>query len=484
MKRKKRRSKGKIILAALLSPLIGFGAYAAIQAMGADAAALSEIPEGARLVRLERKNLKREIIAAGAVISKETHYVVSSNPSRIKKVLVKPYDEVKKGDPLCTLETGAIEEAIAQLENAKTEAASSFKSEVGKAKDSIAKLEADTKKKKAELDDAVESRRKALDAALSSPREAARLNAEQAARNEYAAMSTAKQAYEKDLNNTSKKKAYEDALEVYTAAYNAFYDQQMASYANIQEQVAYSAAISSREAAFEQLDAALAQAKKQAGDATAQNPAEEEIDRQINALKAQKGDYSIVAPESGTVTRAFAREGGPAIGHLFTLENLSKLEVVSLIAEEDAARLKKGDPAKITGGFGKDSVVWDGAVEDVSPAADEDGNCQALFSISGDLSKLKSGSSVILSFEGEAREGVFAAPYLSVLKNSDGADTICLLEKTETAGENGEPVLSYFPKELIVETGIETDAEIEIFSPELVEGMEILADPQMLQAAR
>lgn len=226
---------------------------------------------------------------------------------------------------------------------------------------------------------------------------------------------------------------------------------------------------------------------------------------QLDAYKRQLENARITAPVSGTITSVGAQVGQTPGGSLagaatsgstalFVIESVDSLEVPALIPEYDMTQLSLGLKVEVTTDA-LDGEVWEGRVREISPkAADTNGNFLVTVEIVSPAGRLAIGMSTKMNIIVLSKDNVFAVPYDAVVTNGQGQQVVYVVDTSAPASgapasgapapAPGSPAKSgpvdetALPRrEIVVETGLETDYYIEIISDQLEEGMEVLNDP-------
>lgn len=203
---------------------------------------------------------------------------------------------------------------------------------------------------------------------------------------------------------------------------------------------------------------------------------------EMNLADAQENidKCTVTAPAAGTVTAVYVNEGeSNASGSLlFVIENLEELEIVTSVREYDIASLAVGMPAEIKTDATGDTV-YSGQVKDIAITAQKDayGNTvsssNAEFDVTLSVDPGKGG--LLVGMNGRATittdstEGVLAVLYSSLGYDENGAPYVMVARPQD----DGTLVVEKVP----VETGVETDFEVEVISDALAEGDLILDDP-------
>lgn len=203
---------------------------------------------------------------------------------------------------------------------------------------------------------------------------------------------------------------------------------------------------------------------------------------EMNLADAQENidKCTVTAPAAGTVTAVYVNEGeSNASGSLlFVIENLEELEIVTSVREYDIASLAVGMPAEIKTDATGDTV-YSGQVKDIAITAQKDAYGNTVSSSNAEfdvtLSVDPGEGGLLVGMNGRATittdstEGVLAVLYSSMGYDEDGAPYVMAARPQD----DGTLVVEKVP----VETGVETDFEVEVISDALAEGDLILDDP-------
>ena len=203
---------------------------------------------------------------------------------------------------------------------------------------------------------------------------------------------------------------------------------------------------------------------------------------EMNLADAQENidKCTVTAPAAGTVTAVYVNEGeSNASGSLlFVIENLDELEIVTSVREYDIASLAVGMPAEIKTDATGDTV-YSGQVKDIAITAQKDAYGNTVSSSNAEfdvtLSVDPGEGGLLVGMNGRATittdstEGVLAVLYSSLGYDENGAPYVMATRPQD----DGTLVVEKVP----VETGVETDFEVEVISDALAEGDLILDDP-------
>jgi multidrug efflux pump subunit AcrA (membrane-fusion protein) len=220
---------------------------------------------------------------------------------------------------------------------------------------------------------------------------------------------------------------------------------------------------------------------------------------------------------------------------MFVIEDTQIMDISAFVAEYDVIKIEAGMKAHITSNATGEQV-YDGVVDFVAPvASDTSGNFEVKVLLTSKAGQLKPGMTATIEIVTESETDVFAVPIDAVVTLQDGRKAIYVYEPGGSGG--GGPMVFVSPgnagpaaggdnrggpgggsvpggeprgvntvgsrgmaigpgtggrpdaavgagaadmsnwREIVVQTGMETDYYIEIISDELVEGLLIVADP-------
>lgn len=179
---------------------------------------------------------------------------------------------------------------------------------------------------------------------------------------------------------------------------------------------------------------------------------------QLNAAKgdtasaeAQLSYTKIISPIDGVVTDRpfFPGETAPQGIPLITVMDLSQIVARSHISQQEAARLKAGDPATIM--VPGQSAPVKGKVTMVSPALDANSTTVEVWVAAPNPgNRLKPGSSVHVSMVGETVPNAVVVPTAALLTAPDGVTTVITLD------------IENVPHKVKVKTGIRDGANVQV----------------------
>lgn len=273
----------------------------------------------------------------------------------------------------------------------------------------------------------------------------------------------AKAAYDNAVNNlNSVKNGNSISLENYKDAVD-------------EAQSAYNDSLESYELAVKNADSTLASLKAAAD----RERVLSENDTQVIALeilKEQLDDCVIKAPCDGTVTVVNAVEGSSPAGTLFIIEDTDNLKMTASVKEYNVTELKEGLDVTVTIPS-LDNKEFSGKISSIAPTsakgADGKSDGSASFAIEVDINDTKD-AGVLIGMTSKctavtsSTENVFAVSYDSLVEDADGNAYIFAADMKDDG--------TAAARKIDVEIGFESDAELEIISDELSEGMEILTN--------
>lgn len=317
----------------------------------------------------------------------------------------------------------------------------------------------------------------------------------------YLAMREKEHAAENDPDNAEAQQEYAAARAEYEAAQvqtdnaKAAFDAAREVYENKDTQVEsllddYRDAVTDAQENVSDAEVALQEAEEQrelalhgySNSVSSAQIATDQTVTEMNLADAQENidKCTVTAPAAGTVTAVYVNEGeSNASGSLlFVIENLDELEIVTSVREYDIASLAVGMPAEIKTDATGDTV-YSGQVKDIAITAQKDayGNTVSSSNAEFDVTlSVDSGEGGLLvgmngraTITTDSTEGVLAVLYSSLGYDEDGAPYVMVARPQD----DGTLVVEKVP----VETGVETDFEVEVISDALAEGDLILDDP-------
>ncbi len=377
MKKVKSKKKWIAIIAIVLVAGLVVGLYFKSKT-GATAAEDYDI--GVEAIPLAKQDLSDSINVTGKVESQNVWVATTEVEAKVKELNVSLGDRVEVGDVLCTFDETELREQIKEMETQIAE---------GKAQED------------AERQAAINEAQTALNSAQSAQ---ASLVAEAQAE-----VDAAQKAYDDGKKDDElSKKDLADLKDALTAAKK-----------NLTEVTNDAAAqVASAQTSLDNANAATTSSSSSSVS-------------DLNKLKRQLNELTVVAEQAGVVTQLNVSKGSIPNGSLMTIEDDSALKVNVGISEKDILKLQEGMEASITSNAlpdeeikGKVTQVINFATSD-SAVTSEEGSTSSGASYSANIdiepgSKLLLGMSVkvniMISNEGES----LAVPYDSIAEDEDG----------------------------------------------------------------
>lgn len=399
---------------------------------------------------LSKGKIVNSINVLGEIKAQDTINIYSTVNNPVKEVKVKVGDKVKAGDVLAVLDSESLEKDIEQA---------------------IATAEVAEANAKIQLDGA----KRAYDDEL-------RLyngNSNMEIKNAEESLSLA------TINLEDKKKIYEKNKALFEAEAISESDLNKIKIELDTAKSDYEKAVVALENAKVKVDQALNTAKNSYE--TAQNNSSNDSQQiAIEKQKKQLEDCTIKATADGTVTAVNAVVGNPGSGVLFQIENLDNLEMTASIKEVDIANVRPGQRVEIkTDGTGDEIIP--GEVLSVSPTAKKgsvsqamatsqsqgssnDSGFEAKIKISKVSENMKVGMTARVNIILNEKLDIYAVSSESIVQNGDS-------KSVYVAEKSGEKPNEYIIKELSINTGLESDFNLEISGEGISEGIIIIDDP-------
>ena len=399
---------------------------------------------------LSKGIIVNSINVLGEINSKDTTNVYSTLSNPVKEVKVHVGDKVKAGDVLAILDSDSLEKDVKQLEATTVAAEANAKSDL-------------------------ENKKKAYDNA--SYLYDNNLNTE--IRNAEEALKSAK------LNLADKKRTHENNKALYDADALTKNDLNKSEieYSNAQSDYDKAGVAIENVKIRAMQDLATAKSTYEAAE-TAYNNKSQRITLEKQQSELEK--CQVKAPIDGTITVVNAVVGNPGTGTLFEVENLDNMEVKTSIKEVDIANVKVGQRTEIkTDATGE--LAIDGEIVSVSPSAKKGGATQVkagsqsnssssdtgfetIIKINDTNENMKPGMSARVNVILNEKSDIYAIASDSIVQNENGK-SIYVSEKS------GEKENEYIIKELPIETGLESDFNVEISGEGITDGIIIIDDP-------
>jgi multidrug efflux pump subunit AcrA (membrane-fusion protein) len=189
-------------------------------------------------------------------------------------------------------------------------------------------------------------------------------------------------------------------------------------------------------------------------------------------------DAQITSPIDGTVTMVNAKENSSAAGLLFVIEDVDNLVVSTAIGEYDISLIQLGQEVIIkSDSTGDEQFI--GVISQIAPTAikDNSGSTASSSNVQFDTEvtikdkdpNIKIGMNVRLTIKLNEKKGVYSVPYDAITTEENGSQWIQVLEATQKDSKTQSTI-----KKVQIQTGMETDMYVEVSSPELKDGMNVL----------
>jgi multidrug efflux pump subunit AcrA (membrane-fusion protein) len=233
----------------------------------------------------------------------------------------------------------------------------------------------------------------------------------------------------------------------------------------------------SYELALKNADSSLASLKSQADREKILSGNDSQVIN-LEILKSKLDDCVITAPCDGTVTAVNASEGAAAAGTLFIIEDLDNLCMTATVKEYNISSLKPDMKVTVTIPS-LDNEEFDGVISKIAPTGVKGADGKSDGTASFDVEVLIHGTKdkgVLIGMNAKcsavtgSAENVFAVTYDAIVEDTDGQSCVFAADMIE--GGNGTATA----RRINVDTGFESDAEVEISSDELTEGMELISN--------
>lgn len=509
-----------VVIVAVAAALIGLvrAGQSALQAMTTGAASYTA---------LERMDLTNTLSVSGNIQSADVKkvYQEAAGAGKALQVNVEVGDTVAEGDVLCVFDSTDLEKdyekSRLQAEQSEKSAQISLDSAqnsyntgviaqeqaVRAAKQNLEAMQDALTTAEEEYNDALEDYNSGkLELTLQVDAEYtqaqyAYTSAKKVSNDLYLAMREKEHAAENDPDNAEAQQEYAAARAEYEAAQvqtdnaKAAFDAAREVYENKDTQVEsllddYRDAVTDAQENVSDAEVALQEAEEQrelalhgySNSVSSAQIAADQTVTEMNLADAQENidKCTVTAPAAGTVTAVYVNEGeSNASGSLlFVIENLDELEIVTSVREYDIASLAVGMPAEIKTDATGDTV-YSGQVKDIAITAQKDAYGNTVSSSNAEfdvtLSVDPGEGGLLVGMNGRATittdstEGVLAVLYSSLGYDENGAPYVMVARPQD----DGTLVVEKVP----VETGVETDFEVEVISDALAEGDLILDDP-------
>lgn len=455
---------------------------------------------------VERMDLTNSIGVTGTLATAEGKSGTTTLENiEVTAVYVEVGDEVQEGDIICTFDSSDIESALADAQNnyvvnQQIDALDNYETQYTETVEEAEESLQDARDTRDAYRNAYEDAVEAEEAALSALNEVQSQYDTEALKSAYDnaaaaltdALEEAMAAESSDTGADSSTGSEEQGESGNSASSEGSQIIDLEGYLNSLTTIPESC--SDEKEAYDSAKSAYETAEKAISDAqTAYEQAQETYERaqleeqliteddglnQIESYEEQLEDCTVYASMTGTITALNVEEGGVFTGGtIYEIQDVHNFIVEATVDEYDVVDIEEGQTAYIvTDSLGDEEL--EGEVTYVSPVGTSG---QTMGSASGTASyeiqitinepqdKLRSGMTASVSIVLEESRDTLAVPYDCVQTNEAGESVIYV-------DDNGER------KEVVVETGIETDYYIEVSSDEISEGMTVYLSTPLVQS--
>lgn len=455
---------------------------------------------------VERMDLTNSIGVTGTLATAEGKSGTTTLENiEVTAVYVEVGDEVQEGDIICTFDSSDIESALADAQNnyvvnQQIDALDNYETQYTETVEEAEESLQDARDTRDAYRNAYEDAVEAEEAALSALNEVQSQYDTEALKSAYDnaaaaltdALEEAMAAESSDTGADSSTGSEEQGESGNSASSEGSQIIDLEGYLNSLTTILESC--SDEKEAYDSAKSAYETAEKAISDAqTAYEQAQETYERaqleeqliteddglnQIESYEEQLEDCTVYASMTGTITALNVEEGGVFTGGtIYEIQDVHNFIVEATVDEYDVVDIEEGQTAYIvTDSLGDEEL--EGEVTYVSPVGTSG---QTMGSASGTASyeiqitinepqdKLRSGMTASVSIVLEESRDTLAVPYDCVQTNEAGESVIYV-------DDNGER------KEVVVETGIETDYYIEVSSDEISEGMTVYLSTPLVQS--
>lgn len=475
------------------------------------------------LVELERRTLVSSVSATGKVTSNKSKSVVAGvSGVDVAAVYVKLGDYVKEGDVLCVLDSTDLSEDLADTKKALSDSQKKSNMDLASAQKKLEEAQENRKIHNArneqsvinawddyedqcdEIDELKKVRDDAKAAVAAQQKTIDEKTAEQAALGTVSEGDATYTQYEtlkteiqeatssRDANQAivaTKEAEIEAAQKVADSLFNAYVK---AAEVRADGERSYDSNVDSMQTSLE------------ASKLTASSTGKTEKEK-IESFEEQIAECTVVAPFSGVITSVDVEEGDIYKGtSIVTLEDDSAYVIETQIDEYDIGKIEIGQRVVVkTNATGDEEL--DGTVIQIAPRATASTTGGVTYTVKISLNTnhemirldMTAKLSIILS----EKKNVLTVPYDAVSMDDDGKYYIEVVDENASvadAQETEAPEVTPMPmnadlsdikmpvegnyKKIYVERGIESDYYIEVSSPELEVGMQVLV-PQSMEEA-
>jgi multidrug efflux pump subunit AcrA (membrane-fusion protein) len=188
----------------------------------------------------------------------------------------------------------------------------------------------------------------------------------------------------------------------------------------------------------------------------------------LQSLQQDLLDHQVVAAIDGVITALSIEEGEvpKTSSVMMEIQDLSHLKIEASISEYDINKIEVGQAVEITT-LGNENKIYNGLVENIYPSGQVEGSevyVTVIIDVTDEDAQLKPNFSANIEILVANKEDALLVPYDALIKTPKGYAVSVKSQDAET------------PTMIRVETGIESDLNIEIISDQLQEGMIVLVD--------
>lgn len=374
---------------------------------------------------VDKRDLSDTISIKGTIAGATSVNVTSKAVSEITSMNVQVGDIVKAGDLICTLDSTAIEEQIAELEKSMSNSSAVSSINSGTAQKALDQAKAD---QQMQLDDAQK------------------------------AIVRAEEAYD------GAEKTYDSAPE----GKRDFSSLLAAQRAVEDAQEAYQKTLESTNRAIENAQTALDLDKYQNSDSTSKDT--------LSDLKKQLEDCNVVAPCGGVVTAVNMRVGdiNTEKSTILSIEDTSFLKVVASVTEADILKVQEGMSAAVTADATGEEEIEGKVTRVVRVKSTASSGSENAASTGYSVEITIDNTSLLVGMDAKAKimikeKGeVLAVPYDLIQTDADGKNFVMVAETKEDGSATAV--------KKNVEVGEEVDYYTEITGGDLKEGDKLIYD--------
>ena len=452
--------KNKIIIAALITVMVGGGGYVLISGIRNTSKNMAMMTSSYSVIEAGENDLSKTISASGSVIGNGTVDITTKLTCEVSEVKVSLGDHVKKGDVLCVFDDTQLQDSYDELKKQISTA--------DKKTDSTHEKNArDLKNAKAKKETSVARAQRAVNKAISERDKA------------YADYNKKVDEYNSHLNDPPAEDGMGYDLETASAALDQLYEGLSA----------YDDAVTTAQDAYtdtvEQCDEAI-QAIQDLIDAE-EFESTDESEKQLKELKEQLDSCTITAPQDGVITALNVNEGTiPSSASLMTIVNTDKTVIELTLRETDITRIEEGMAAEVTSKVLPDeklpakitrivNVLSAGDAMDAAAGTASDGGYKVEVTLDSPNDTLLIGMSASVEITLTDTGKKLSVPYSGIVEEDD-KQYVYVATPDKDSGKKGPK--TYTVKKTEITTGVESDFYTEVVSGDIKDGDLIVENPQ------